>query len=156
MKRKLNIKRVLVAGVAVNFASLILEPVSYYYFNWIFFLEPQDVWKWKPGQAIMSMPMGWLVFLLLGNLVLAIIVALVYAILYRGIPGRGIQKGLTFGFLGWLIGVLVPMFSMYILLKIAGGTIVYFTLQGLVEYLVYGIIISAIYREKGLINENEG
>lgn len=92
------------------------------------------------------MPLTWLVFLLLGNLALAIILALVYTILYKGIPGRGIKKGLVFGFLLWPIGVLIPMFSMYVLLRIAGGAIIYFTIQGLVEYLIYGVIISTIYK----------
>ncbi len=145
--KNINIKKVLIAGIIVNLASFIVGGGSYHLFGWVFHLEPQNIWKWKPGETI-NMPLYWWIFLILGNTVLAIVVALVYAILYKGIPGRGIKKGLVFGFLTWLIGVLIPMFSMYILLKIATGTIIYFTLQGLFEYLLYGVIISAIYTEK--------
>jgi|Deesub1362A_J573_1020465.scaffolds.fasta_scaffold09780_3 hypothetical protein len=143
----MNIKKILIAGIVINFVSFIIGGGSYHLFSWIFLLEPKDIWKWDPGTPLTSMPISWLIFLLIGNLTLAIIVALVYAILYQGIPGQGIKKGLMFGFLMWLVGVLAPMFSMYILLKVASEVVIYFTLQGLCEYLIYGAIISIIYKE---------
>ena len=82
-----------------------------------------------------------------GNTLLAVVVALVYAVLFEGIPGRGVRKGLAFGLVVWLVGVLPATFTMYILVNISGWAVLYFTLQGLAEYLAYGAIIAAIYGE---------
>lgn len=144
----MNIKRVLIAGIVMNIVSFVFGGGSYYFFSWIFQLEPQEIWKWTPDTSLSSMPISWLIFLIVGNTILAILYALAYAIFYKGIPGEGIKKGLVFGLVLWPIGVLAPMFSMYVMLNIARGAVIYFSLQGLVECLVYGIVIASIYKEK--------
>ncbi len=94
---------------------------------------------------MIDMPLSWWILLILGNTVLAIVFALVYAIIAEGIPGQGIKRGFIFGFLVWLVGVLPPLFSMYILVRIATGALIYFATQGLFEYLIYGAVVSLIY-----------
>ncbi|MBI4722346.1 MAG: hypothetical protein HY769_05000 [Candidatus Stahlbacteria bacterium] len=147
MRRNINIKRVLIAGIVANLMSFIVGGGGYLLFGWVFQLEPQNIWKWTPGTTI-SMSLNWWIFLILGNTVLAIALALVYAILFNGIPGQGVKKGMTFGFLVWIVGVLPAMFSMYVLVKIATGALFYFATQGLLEYLIYGAVISLIYKGK--------
>ena len=94
------------------------------------------------------MPLKWWVFLLLRNIVLALVFALVFAIIHRGIPGKGLQKGVILGFVVWLVGVIPPVFTWYFLVNIAPGALLFFALQGLFEWLVYGIVISVIYKER--------
>lgn len=145
--KNIDFKRVLLAGIAINFVSYLAGGGSYFFFRWIFELEPRNIWKWTPGTTLDMSPKWWISLLII-NTLLAVIFALVFAILYRGIPGRGLQKGFAFGFLVWLVGVVPPVLTWYFLVNISPGALVYFTIQGLFEWLVYGIVISAIYKEK--------
>lgn len=142
---KLNYGRIILAGVAINFASFIVGGGSYLLFGNVFKLEPIDIWKWTPAMGLDIPVSWWLLFLM--NIVLAVVFAWVFAVLYDGIPGTGIRKGFVFGLLAWLIGVIPPMTTLYLMTNIANGALVYFTVQGLVEWLVYGAVISAIYKK---------
>lgn len=143
---KMNYKKIIWAAVAINFASFIVGGGSYLLFRSIFELEPTSVWKWTPAMGL-TIPVSWPILLIM-NVFFALVFAWVFAVLYRGIPGIGIGKGLWFGLLAWLIGVLPPMTTLYLMTTIAPGALVYFTIQGLFEWLVYGAVIAAIYKQK--------
>jgi hypothetical protein len=134
--------RAVVAGLVANVLSFVVGGGGYQLFGWVFELEPRGVWKWTPGQ---SMSAGWWVFLVGGNTLLAIVYALVYAVLYHGIPGSGLRKGLAFGLIVWLVGVAPAIFTMYALVNIHGGALLYFLTQSLVEHLVYGAAVALVY-----------
>ena len=61
---------------------------------------------------------------------------------------KGIQKGLGFGIIVWIVGPIPALGTMYLMMNIATGALIYFTIQSLIEWLVYGTVISLIYREK--------
>ena len=113
-------------------------------------MEPLSIWRWTPEKTG-DMSLGWWAYLIGGNTLLAVVVALVFAVLYDGIPGSGIRKGFVFGLIVWLIGVLPAIFTMNVLTVMNGWAILYFTAQALVEYLTYGAIIAAIYGEPILV-----
>lgn len=92
------------------------------------------------------MPAGYLFFFILANTILAIFIAFLYAVLYKSIPGIGIKKGLMFGLLMFPMGVLIPMFSIWAMFRVADITVLLFTLEQLIEILIYGAVIGAIYR----------
>jgi uncharacterized membrane protein YagU involved in acid resistance len=144
--KNINFKRVLLAGIAINFVSFLIGGGSYLIFGWVFKLEPTSVWKWTPTMGF-NIPVSWLSLFLM-NIVLAIVFALVFALLYKGIPGQGLWKGLIFGLFAWLIGVVPPMTTLYLMTNIASVALLYFTIQGLFEWLIYGLVIAAIYKEK--------
>jgi len=146
----MNVKRIIIAGLAVNVISFLIFPLffSTSLFGWVFNLEPTNIWKWTPQMSLTSMPAGWLIFLFSVNTALAVFIAFLYAILFKAIPCTGIKKGLVFGLLMYPIGVLIPMFSWYVMMNVAGQTILYFTLEQLIEILVYGAVIGVIYKEK--------
>ena len=123
-----------------------IGPLSYKLFDWIFKLEPAYIWKWTPAVPISSFSGGWIIFILIADIILATFFAFLYAVLYNSIPGQGIKKGLVFGLLMWPLGVVIPLISMYMLINIASGAVVYFLLEGLFEWLLYGAIISLIYK----------
>lgn len=140
----MRVKRMLIAGVVSRMAGTILGIVTCGgIFNWVYALEPTDIWKPMAGP-----PPIWFN---VASLALGIILALIYALLYRGIPGRGIVKGLVFGLFVWLVGTVPGMLATYTFMRIATGVVIYWTIQGLVVLLVEGIIIAAIYGtpEKG-------
>ena len=74
----------------------------------------------------------------LSGLILSIILVLVYAVLYKGIPGQGIKKGLWFGLLVWAVCVLPTAIK---------GVLIYLALSELVKLLILGAVIAAIYKE---------
>lgn len=98
--------------------------------------------------SLTSMPAGWLIFLFSVNTALAVFIALLYAILFKAILGTGIKKGLVFGLLMYPMSVFIPMFSWYVMMNVAGQAVLYFILEQLIEILVYGAVIGAIYKEK--------
>lgn len=146
----MNIKKIIVAGLFIDVISFLIFPLffSNSLFGWVFRLEPTNIWKWTPQVSFTSMPTSYLTFFILANTVLAIFIAFLYAILYKSIPSTGIKKGLMFGLLMFPMSVLIPMFSMWAMFRIAGMTILLFTLEQLIEILIYGAVIGIIYKEK--------
>lgn len=145
--KSINITKVLRAGLAIFFISFFIGGGSYFLFGWVFNLEPIAIWKWTPAQGF-DMPIGWWVILFLLNIILAIAFAFIYALIEKGLPGKGIQKGLGFGIIIWIVGPIPALVTMYLMMNIANGALIYFTLQSLFEWLVYGTVISLIYKEK--------
>lgn len=145
--------KILLAGVAINFVSFLVGGGSYFLFGGVFNLEPRAIWKWTPAQGF-NMPAKWWVILFLLNLVLAIAFAFIYALIEKGLPGQGLKKGLSFGLIVWIVGPIPALITMYLMINIATGALIYFTLQSLVEWLIYGAVISAIYREKFCVTKS--
>jgi len=145
----INTKRVIIAGLVVNVVSFVIFPLFFSdrLFGWIFRLEPTNIWKWTPQTPLGAMPMHWLAFLVSANTVLALFIAFLYAVLYRAIPGKGVKKGLLFAVLMYPMSVLIPMFSIYVVLNVASEAVVCFTAEQLIEILVYGALIGLIYKE---------
>ncbi|MEK9149510.1 MAG: hypothetical protein AAB267_05630 [Candidatus Desantisbacteria bacterium] len=134
----MRVGRMLIAGVVARIAGTIFGIATCgWLFNWVYTLEPTEIWKPMAGP-----PPIWFNAASLG---LGIVLALVYALLYRGIPGKGIVKGLVFGLFIWLVGTLPGMLSTYTFMRVATTVVIYWTILGLVALLVEGAIIAAIY-----------
>lgn len=146
----MNFKRIIIAGLSIDIISFIIFPLFFSspLFGWVFKLEPTNIWKWTPEVPLTLMPVGWLIFFIVANTALALFIAFLYAVLYKAIPGAGIKKGLMFGLLMSPMGVLIPMFSIWAMFRVADVTVLLFTAEQLIEILVYGAVIGAIYKEK--------
>ena len=145
--KSINITKVLFASLAIFFISFLVGGGSYFLFDWVFNLEPNAIWKWTPTLGF-DMPTEWWTILFLLNIILAIAFVFIYALIEKGLPGKGIQKGLGFGIIVWIVGPIPALGTMYLMMNIATGALIYFTIQSLIEWLVYGTVISLIYREK--------
>ncbi len=143
--KNINKTKVLLAGFAIFFISFFVGGSSYFLFGRVFDLEPHAIWKWTPAQGF-DMPLEWWTVLFLLNIILAMAFAFIYALIEKGLPGKGIQKGLGFGIIVWIVGPIPALATMYLMMNIATGALVYFTFQSLFEWLVYGTVISAIYK----------
>lgn len=115
---------------------------SSWLFNWIYSLEPINIWK--PSE---TMTTNWFLALIFGDFVLNLALVWVYAILLKAIPGKGVCKGLWYGFYVWLVGFLPVNFSIYMTMVIAQTVIVYWLVNGLVASLIAGVIITAVYKK---------
>jgi hypothetical protein len=84
----------------------------------------------------------------IGGLLLNMVLAVVYALLRKGIPGKNkLAKGIVFGLCVWAVGMLPGMFSTYFFMTVATGAVIYWTILGLIELPLKGLIIAVIYGE---------
>ncbi|MFA5143601.1 MAG: hypothetical protein WC522_05485 [Candidatus Omnitrophota bacterium] len=137
----MKIGKILIAGIAATIFNMAVGAVTCGgIFNWVYKLEPTNVWKQMDG------PPG--VMYMIGSLALAIIVAFVYALINKGIPGKNkFVKGLVFGLCVWAVGTLRGMFATYEFMNVATTVVIYWTILGLVITPLEGAIIAAIYGE---------
>ena len=140
----MNITRVLISGVVIWIVSFLFGWLTCaWLFNWVYELPPNI---WVDPEIMMST--GNIIGVNIIGLIAAILFALVYAILYNGIPGDGIKKGLIYGFLMWLVGALVGLATMPFYMTIATTVVIYWILNALVINLINGVILGLIYKKK--------
>jgi len=137
----MKIGKILIAAVVALVFSAILGALTCGgIFSWVYKLEPTNVWK--PTYASLGLAF------FIGSFLLNIILAVVYALLRKGIPGKNkLVKGLVFGLSVWAVGMLPGMFCTYYFMTVATGVVIYWTILGLVEMPIKGLIIAAIYGE---------
>lgn len=133
--------KILIAGVAITVFDVIVGMVTCgWLFNWVYGLEPTNVWKPMEG------PPG--VTFYIGVLALNIVLVFFYALLNKGIPGKSkLVKGLLFGLCVWAVGILPGMFATYSFMTVATTVVIYWTVSGLIQIPLKGLIIAAIYGE---------
>ncbi len=143
-----KVKRAVLAALVGNAASFIVGGGFYVLIGRSFRPEPGSpfaaVLRWTPGRTF-DMPAWWWVLLVVGNTVLAFGPVFVYAILYDGIPGRGVWKGVWFGFLVWLAALLPVAFTLAVIVNVSAALVMVAIFEPLAEYLIYGAIVAAIY-----------
>ena len=82
---------------------------------------------------------------LLFELINGFLLALIYAVIHGCLPGRGWVKGLSYGLIVWALRVVMWAFSTYVMTDMPPLTIGINVVTGLIEVLVLGIVIAAIY-----------
>lgn len=137
----MKLGKIVIAGLAVTIFGMIMGAVTCGgIFNWVYKLEPTNVWKPMDG------PPG--IIFMIGTLVLNIILSFIYALIHKGIPGKSkLVKGLIFGLCVWAVGMLPGMFSTYAFMTVSTTVVVYWTILGLITTPLEGMIIASIYGE---------
>ena len=140
----MNLSKIILATIIIwIFGALFTMTTSGFLFNWIYEIPPVI---WKPSSEILSL--GNIVSSYLGSLVVSFIFVSAYAVFFDGIPGKtGIEKGMIYGFLVWLIGSFSDMIIMPSYMTIASTVIVYWMAQGVLLNLVIGAIAGTIYKK---------
>ena len=109
-------------------------------FSWVYQLEPTFVWRDMKDIDFMKFN----AFFVLLNIILAF----VYVIIHKSLPGSNkFVKGICFGLMVWLIGILPGMVSTNAFMVVADGVIVYWTIFEFFNNIIKGVIISLIYGE---------
>ncbi|MBI4845761.1 MAG: hypothetical protein HY810_04720 [Candidatus Omnitrophica bacterium] len=137
----MKIGKILIAATAVSVFGVIFAGLTCgWLFNWVYKLEPTNVWKPMDGRPGLAFQIGVFLF--------HIVLTVVYALIRKGIPGKNnLVKGLVFGLGVWAVGLLPGMFSTYYFMTVATGVVVYWAILGLIEMPIKGLIIAAIYGE---------
>lgn len=137
----MNIKKMILAILAVTIFNVLVGMVTCGgVFSWVYKLEPTNVWK--PMQSISPLIM------IVSMLIINTLFVTVYALINKGIPGKNrFVKGLLYGLLVVLVGLIPGMISTYLFMTVAKTVVIYWTIWGLVVSPLKGLITAAIYGE---------
>jgi len=140
-KIKINSKKVIIAGIVggiVNtiYSILVCSGIMMPYLEEI---TGKDFWIPNTVAHIAIMT----VF----SFLICILWAFGYAILYKGIPGVGLSKGVSYGFLLWLLGILPQTVALHLHTTIwPEFNWVFLSINSLVRWLILGIVYATIYK----------
>lgn len=95
------------------------------------------------AQDFINIPPFWK---LCSYLVSALIFVFGYSLFYNAIPGRGIQKGVQYGFWIWVIGWLPAMLMVIANLSIRVDVILLWLVTSLITSFVFGLLTGWMYR----------
>jgi hypothetical protein len=138
----MNVKRLVLAGIVTAVLFLVLDMLFGVAGGWIVAQisgQPVD----QPTGIEAKMGLG-----LLFELVNGFLLAAIYAVIYRCLPGQGWVKGISYGLLVWALRVVMWAFSTYVMTELSPLLIAVTVVTGLVEVLVLGVVIAAIYRDE--------
>lgn len=145
---KLKIKRIIIAGVVVAVVAQIIHAI-FAQLEMKYYILPTylPVWSKLMMPAAGPPPMSFLLYSLLFTAVGTILMALAYAIIKRGIPGKNIiQKGLVYGLILVLVSAIPYYLTMILLINLPLALLTSWLVATVVHYLVGGVIIAAIVK----------
>ena len=137
----MNVKRLIVAGIAASVLFLVLDAALGMAGGFIgaqVFGLPAE----QPPGFEAKVKYG-LIFELINGFMLAVI----YAVIHPSLPGRGWKKGFSYGLLVWGLRVVMGAFSTYMMTDTSRILIAITVVTGLIEVLILCIVIAAIYRD---------
>ena len=111
-------------------------------FNWVYLLEPLVAWK------SLTMDGTFFAISFVAGFILMVILVGVYDYIREGIKVEGIKRGLCFGTMVWLVGILPGMWATYMFMNVNTAYPIYGALVGLVKYWILGAVIAWIYERK--------
>jgi hypothetical protein len=130
--------RILVAGLAYGIVAQVIGGIIY---GGIFMKWTQEIaFLWRPMDSLL-----WKVGMPLSSFLEGILLAIGYIVLYKGIPGEGIKKGLSFGLLLFLMNGIAGELSWYSMMPLPSMYILAGWLYSFVVFVIGGILISLIY-----------
>ena len=139
----INWKKLIIAGVIGGIINIIYS-VAVCTNLIIPYLEPitgSDYWITSTPEHIAIMA----VF----SICACIIWAFGFALFYKSIPGSGLVKGLSYGFLLWFIAILPQTIALHLHTQMwAEFNWVFLSVNSLIRWIILGIVFSLIYKEK--------
>lgn len=127
---------IIIVGLVISF--LYGSITCGWLFNWVYSLEPVNVWKPASGSFFWQMPLAtfiWVIVFVLG-----------YGLIHTGISGRGIKKGLLYGVIVWLLATVPRMVHLYVIMTVSTTVLIYWCMAELLHNLLLGAIIGFAFR----------
>ena len=137
----MNVKRLIVAGIVASVLFLLLDMMLGAVGGLIaanVFGVPFD----QPPGIEAKIRFG-----LLFELINGFMLALIYSVIYRCLPGQGWQKGISYGLIVWGLRVVMWAFSTFMMTDMPPALIAITVVTGLIEVLILGAVVAAIYRD---------
>lgn len=130
-----------IAGIIGNLWGLLTCQLL---FKRLYYIEPVFVYQ----TAMLTARPLWLISMGAVKILIAVIITFAYSLIYKRIPGdNDIKKGVFFGFLVWLAGILPSRALLYMTLNLSGAIVVYWIINDLISYVILGAIIGFFYNE---------
>lgn len=137
----MKLPKVLLAGVAGGVVNAVYSILvcTHLIIPWVKKLTPSNLWVPETG---FFMPM-----MVIYGFSVCILWAFGYALLYKGIPGSGLNKGIIYGFLLWLLGLLPNTVALHLHTTIwPEFNWVFLTVNNLIRWVILGIVYATIYK----------
>ncbi len=110
-----------------------------HFFTWIYFLPPVTVWR----PPVEMTPMFWGVNAI-GHFFLTLIFVAVLRWIAKGLPGAWLMKGVCYGFIVWLTGILPGMFATGMYMTVNPLWTIYMTVNQLIWLPLAGLLAALI------------
>jgi len=140
----MNVKRIALASIITWIVGTAIKWLTCgWLFSWVYMMPPNI---WKSPEVMMSPT-----YMILGNiggLIVSALFVIVFAIIFKGIPGKGAQKGAIYGVLIWLVASVGGIALMPLYMTVSGTVVVYWIVQALAINLINGAIVGALYMPK--------
>lgn len=144
------LRRIIVGGIFVGLLLIVLGVILGFFSVTVFklpmFVSDSTLWR-KEFNPILSVCL---------DIIYGIILAGLFNLLYIGIPGEGILKGISFGLIIWFFKVVMAMGSIRIMFNVSDKVLLYWTFSGLFEMLIIGTILGMFYKMQYEAEEEEG
>jgi len=138
---KINLKRVLIAGIVAGIVNTIYSILvcSGIIMPYLEEITGSDFWVENTVSHIAIMT----VF----SFSICILWAFGYALLYKGIPGVRLNKGVSYGFLLWILGILPQTVALHLHTNIwPEFNWIFLSLNSLIRWLIVGVVYAGIYK----------
>ena len=135
----MDVRRLLVAGIAASVLFLVLDMVLGTAGGFIGAKVFGLPFEQPPGIEA-KMRIG-LIFELINGFMLAVI----YAVIHPSLPGQGWKRGISYGLLVWGLRVVMWAFSTYMMFDVPTISIAITVATGLIEVLILSIVVATIY-----------
>ena len=132
--------KTLLAGVVAGIILFVVASIVYNYIGHISDPSLSHIFREK-------ISMKWFYKLLIITAGTGIIMAFLYSLIYSGLPGGNVFKGIFWGFVVWLIIVHQPLITLLVVGKFTMDMLLSWVVQGLVSYVAAGVSISLIYKD---------
>lgn len=140
----MNIKKIVFTGMIIGIVSNIYGIITCrWLFKWVYLIDSPNIWK----ISMLTGNTSWLISMGMIRILISIITTLGFAILYKGLPFKGAKKGIVYGLLIWLIGLLPSRILLYLSMNLSAAIIIYWILNELVSYMLLGVVIGILYEE---------
>ncbi|HIH44688.1 MAG TPA: hypothetical protein HA257_06360 [Candidatus Methanoperedenaceae archaeon] len=139
----MDIRKGLIAGLLAGITMVLVDSAVWAATQgYLMPLYETSAALWKP------MDSGtWMTQMVALDIADGLIFGLVYSVIYTGIPQSGVRKGICYGFIVWLVGLVPGMAVSYLMMAIPGMIIVSWLLGGLVDLLAMGAVLAVAYEK---------
>lgn len=144
---KMNIGRIIGAGIVFAIVAQIIHTIEAFGTMGYYMMEQYfPVWSkiMMPG---MGPPGAEFFYYSIGfGIITGILFAAVYTVLGCCLPGKGMEKGIHYGFLVWLVAGIPSTLSMILLINLPLDLIAIWAISGLFVYIIGGALVAKILK----------
>jgi hypothetical protein len=145
---KVSFWKILVAGILFAIISFAIHSLGAF-LGMSYYTDStySQVWSKLMMPAEGPPPPSFMIYSFIFSLIAGILIALVYAWIMKGLKGKsGVSKGIFYGFMLFLVAGIPCFLSLYLLINIPVMLNFMWLVEGLIVYLIGGLIIGALVK----------